>query len=250
MEEFHTIKTFNHSIEMGMVKSRLMAEEIPFRVLDELTIDVDPLFSPAIGGVKLQVQKKDYERVAEILAEEGFPVQTYIPPSKLYVFFDKHSASLPLIGHLRIEWRAMIIVGLLTLLMAGLILLFTTPPVKERLNANTWCIDKIVHNDKEYKPKTNSIIKITGPGVCQEKIMFDDYRKVYLPGFDTELIEGTWDYFQDSLFIFNVEEFSGIYNGAYKLKFKKGRLIMKSKRTTIYCSLAPMMSYPRMVIEE
>lgn len=247
MGDFYTIKTFSHSTDMMMVRSRLMAEEIEFRVLDELTVDTDPFFSAAVGGIKLQVQEKDYERVAEILAEEGYPVQTHIPPSKFYTFFDKHSSTLPLIGHLRIEWRAMIIVGTLTLIMAGLVLFFTTPPIEERLKQNSWCIEHIIYNEIEYTPHTQSPIKVTGEGYCDEGIRFISDRIVQLPGFDTDNIKGNWTYYQDTLFIFNIDEFSNIYNGSYTVKFSGSKLTLKSKRTTIYCSMpsatgAPVMS--------
>src|SRR5690606_29204043 len=38
-------------------------------ILDELTVDVNPLFSNAIGGVRLQVREEDVERAKELVEE-------------------------------------------------------------------------------------------------------------------------------------------------------------------------------------
>lgn len=66
-ETFRTIAQFQYSAEAQIVKGRLEAEGIPVFLTDALTIDVDPLVSQAIGGVKLKVLAKDAMKAQYIL---------------------------------------------------------------------------------------------------------------------------------------------------------------------------------------
>ena len=52
---FKTIAKFQYSSEAQIIKGRLEAEGIQVFLMDEFTIDTDPLVSNAIGGVKLKV---------------------------------------------------------------------------------------------------------------------------------------------------------------------------------------------------
>ncbi|WP_460220601.1 putative signal transducing protein [Psychroserpens sp. MEBiC05023] len=60
------IATFPYSTEAQITKSKLEAEGISVILLDEKTIDSDPLISQAIGGVKLLVPDADFEKAAKI----------------------------------------------------------------------------------------------------------------------------------------------------------------------------------------
>ena len=64
---FVTIARFPYSTEAQIVKGRLEADGIEVFLRDNLTIDTDPLVSPAIGGVKLKVLAKDEEQARAIL---------------------------------------------------------------------------------------------------------------------------------------------------------------------------------------
>ena len=63
------IATFPYSTEAQITKSKLEAEGISVILLDEKTIDSDPLISQAIGGVKLLVPDEDFERAVNIYNE-------------------------------------------------------------------------------------------------------------------------------------------------------------------------------------
>jgi len=66
MNKYTTLAVFEYSTEANLVKSKLESEGIPTILLDERTVDSDPLISQAIGGVKLQVYSEDVERAAKI----------------------------------------------------------------------------------------------------------------------------------------------------------------------------------------
>lgn len=66
MDMFTTLAVFEYSTEANLVKSKLDFENIRTRLLDEKTIDSDPLISQAVGGVKLQVHNDDAQKALEI----------------------------------------------------------------------------------------------------------------------------------------------------------------------------------------
>lgn len=70
MRDDYTILTlFEYSTEAQLVKSKLDSEGIDTILMDEKTIDSDPLISQAIGGVKLLVHNNDLEKASGIYNE-------------------------------------------------------------------------------------------------------------------------------------------------------------------------------------
>lgn len=64
---FTTIATFNYSSEAHIIKGKLNSEGIDAFLIDDITIDVDPLVSHAIGGVKLRVPTIQLEDAKKVL---------------------------------------------------------------------------------------------------------------------------------------------------------------------------------------
>jgi Zn finger protein HypA/HybF involved in hydrogenase expression len=71
-EKFITVLTFTFASEVAIIRGRLESEGITCFVQDELTVQVNPLYSNAIGGVKLQVKESDLNQAIEILKETGY----------------------------------------------------------------------------------------------------------------------------------------------------------------------------------
>ena len=67
------LATFEYSTEAHVTKSKLDSEGCNTMLMDEKTIDSDPLISNAIGGVKLLVHKNDFEKAVTIYNE----IRTY-----------------------------------------------------------------------------------------------------------------------------------------------------------------------------
>lgn len=63
IDNYTILTTFPYSTEAQITKSKLEAEGIHVLLLDEKTVDSDPLISQAIGGVKLLVHN-DYVKEA------------------------------------------------------------------------------------------------------------------------------------------------------------------------------------------
>ncbi len=72
-DNYKILAVFEYSTEAHVTKSKLDSEGFETMLMDEKTIDSDPLISNAIGGVKLLVHKNDYEKAAVIYNE----IRTY-----------------------------------------------------------------------------------------------------------------------------------------------------------------------------
>lgn len=59
---YTTLAVFEYSTEAHLMMSKLTSENIRTMLVDEKTIDSDPLISQAIGGVKLCVHNDDLEK--------------------------------------------------------------------------------------------------------------------------------------------------------------------------------------------
>ncbi|MDR2621822.1 MAG: DUF2007 domain-containing protein [Dysgonamonadaceae bacterium] len=71
-EKFITVLTATYGYEIAVIRSRLEAEGITCFIKDEFTVQVNPFYSNAIGGVKLQVKESDLNQAIEILKETGY----------------------------------------------------------------------------------------------------------------------------------------------------------------------------------
>ncbi|WP_298882514.1 DUF2007 domain-containing protein [uncultured Polaribacter sp.] len=68
-DDYNVLAVFEYSTEAHVTKSKLDSENIQTMLMDEKTIDSDPLVSNAIGGVKLLVHKNDFEKAVKIYNE-------------------------------------------------------------------------------------------------------------------------------------------------------------------------------------
>jgi hypothetical protein len=69
MTDFIQIRSFDNYISAHIVLSRLQDAGINCHLKDEYTITIDPLLSPALGGMKLMVVASQVQRAIEVLEE-------------------------------------------------------------------------------------------------------------------------------------------------------------------------------------
>lgn len=93
MNSLVVIKRFSYQEEIPIVKSLLESEDIYYFFKNELSVQIHPGHSSAMGGIELQVRKEDAERVIQLLKEKGYIHDQDFEPSsfevKLYKFFSK-----------------------------------------------------------------------------------------------------------------------------------------------------------------
>ncbi|MEN2486476.1 DUF2007 domain-containing protein [Flavobacterium sp. B11] len=75
MESFQTIAVFNSQHETVVLKHLLEQEGIPYFFENEMTLSVVPLYSAALGGIKLKVHPNDFEEVQQILDNLNNPLK-------------------------------------------------------------------------------------------------------------------------------------------------------------------------------
>lgn len=73
MEHFITIAVFNYPHEIMILKHRLEQEGINYFFENETTASVAPMYSFAIGGIKLKIHPNDIDTVKTILDEFNYP---------------------------------------------------------------------------------------------------------------------------------------------------------------------------------
>lgn len=72
-QNYTILAVFEYSTEAHLVRSKLSSEGIRTMLMDEKTIDTDPLISQAIGGVKLLIHNEDLDKAVSIYNE----IRTY-----------------------------------------------------------------------------------------------------------------------------------------------------------------------------
>ncbi|TDW50223.1 putative signal transducing protein [Flavobacterium sp. 270] len=75
MESFKTIARFYYDHETVILKHLLEQEGIPYFFENEMTLSVVPMYSAALGGIKLKVHPNDFEQVQEILDNLNNPLK-------------------------------------------------------------------------------------------------------------------------------------------------------------------------------
>jgi hypothetical protein len=235
LSNFVTIMTFNHPTELLVLRSRLEADGIECSVLDELTAQLNPFYSNAIGGVKLQVKESDLSKAITILKESGYIKEEELQISKRFTKFDNATSRLPILNNLRLELRLMIIVAIGLFILIGIIYYATLPTTFERLTKQSWCVNEITYNGKNFAPKTVKHIKLIGAGFCEESIDIEANETITLPGFSSHAARGQWSLGDNSLQILQVDTFGFVYNGLYNIEFIGKNLVLKSNQTTLYC---------------
>jgi hypothetical protein len=65
---FISIRTYDNYISANLALSLLKEGSVNCHIKDEYTVTIDPLLSPALGGMKLMVEESDQEKALDILA--------------------------------------------------------------------------------------------------------------------------------------------------------------------------------------
>ena len=111
MDRFVTVKTFTYPLEVAVIRGRLESEGIECFAQDELTVQANPFYSNAIGGVKLQVREHDLRKAIEILEETGYLKEADFRPTPLYTALDNATFKIPILRNMHLEFRLMVIVA-------------------------------------------------------------------------------------------------------------------------------------------
>lgn len=67
--EFVILQSFNNYMDAHLLMTRLESEEIECWLQDENTVTINPIWTNAVGGIKLLVKKSDFARASAIFRE-------------------------------------------------------------------------------------------------------------------------------------------------------------------------------------
>jgi len=230
-----TILTFTYPQELAIVRGRLESEGIECFVQDELTVQVNLLYSNAIGGIKLQVRESDAAKALEILKSLGYIQDEDVSPSKFLSKLNSFTSKIPFFSKIRFEIQLAIIITIIIAATVTIIYFATLPSTYERLIGSSWCLDKTECHGKIFKPNSVELLKFYGPGSCDESIIFKKDSSVNMPGYNSRTVDCVWKLSDGILYISRADTFDFLYNGAYEIEFTHSGLILKSATTTLHC---------------
>ncbi len=262
MSELVTIRTFVYPHDLHLVKVYLESRGIECFVKDEFIVQAYHLFSPAVGGIKLQVWQEDFSRASAILIENGYIEKYSDEDSKAeskYEKWERRTSKIPLIGKWRFEHRLlMLVISIVALLLTVIYLTFFRPVnylSSADLDYKSWCVEEVLYHGKELFPKSidaavpkdtdykrfSHVIKRIGR--CKAAAYFEENNTLHLPGFDSPWVKASWFLKEEYLEIANADTFRLIYNGIYRIKYTGDKLKLISASTTIYLKREPQYDY-------
>lgn len=237
LDKWITIKTFNLPGDVAVLRGRLESEGIECFLANELTIQVNPLFSNAVDGVQLQVRESDVARAVSILKEGGYFTEQEIKAPGVLLQLDKLTSAIPFLNRLNLFPRLLILVSIIVSVPIAILGYSSLPTTFEKLTLNRWCLDYVVYNSRNYIPQTENYVRFSINGSeCAESITFSENGEVTLPGFKSPIVFGQWQLENNILQVSRVDSFGFVYNGSYHIDFTNGGLVLKSEKTTLKCN--------------
>lgn len=233
IDPYITVLTVTYPQELAVVRARLESEEIECEVQNELTTQIAPYYSDAIGGVKLQVKQSDVAKAVQLLKEWGY-IKESEKEEALDSKLSKLTSWIPFVSKFKVETRLLIIGVLITLILVP-VYMASGPSLFDKVVRRSWCLDYVSYDGKVYTPGTQrGPIRIEMEGMCEESMAFFEDGSIVIPGFQSPSIRGKW-WIQDGyMYISRVDTFNHIFDGAYNVDFSEG-LTLSSPKTTIRC---------------
>ncbi|HEU4718897.1 MAG TPA: DUF2007 domain-containing protein [Bacteroidia bacterium] len=131
-----TVLTSMHLSELSVICGRLEADGIECHIQDELTAQVNPFYSNAIGGIKLQVEEKDLQKALAVLRSHGYITERDMKPLPLITELDSFSSRLPFLKGVRLEVRLVVIVAIISAIITLFVYVLTLPSVFRHVSTN------------------------------------------------------------------------------------------------------------------
>ena len=69
LEKFKLLRRFQYSSEAIIYQGKLESEEVEVFLRDQITIDSNPFYSNALGGIRMFVKTEDFDNANEILRD-------------------------------------------------------------------------------------------------------------------------------------------------------------------------------------
>ena len=220
------------------IRQLLDSEDIPYRILNEYRLHKENDFGDMFEDAVFQVPESFVLRANHALISNGYKLsqsakcldkQPSIQPeplSAVELFLDRYPLRLILYVFFGVAVGIPMSLALISLFQSY------------QIELEDWglCARKITYQKKVLHPHSEDIMVVFN---CREKIYFHSDGSVSLPGFNTPMVRGSWQYMdgRTKVRIYHTDRFSHIYDGVYRLKVKfNSRLKLQSEHTSIVLS--------------
>lgn len=122
---FTTVLVVSYAHETATIVSLLESEGIECNLKDEIIVEMNPLYSNAIGGIKIQVRESEREKALSVLREGGYLQDRNTENDGSPSFIERFTSNIPFIRKLDISYRLAFLMFLLAFAM-GVCVFFLT----------------------------------------------------------------------------------------------------------------------------
>jgi hypothetical protein len=226
MEQWIVVYTSTHASEVSVLQAFLSLHDIDCRLRDEHTIQAQPFYSTAIGGVKVEVPAEQADRAFALMHEAGY--STVHPGSEdpeAAHYRAKHA-------EVRLK-RGIRITAIIAVIVIALAFIFFFKKETPDLTGQLWCVSLVEWKGKYYAPETlhdGIAISILG---CEESIDFYEDGTISLPGFQSPTVNAFWKYTDNGVEIYQASDFASVYEGEYAIDCRGSSLKLISDNTVI-----------------
>jgi hypothetical protein len=123
-ETLVTVLVCRYIHETYIPVTKLESEDIPVYVKDDQLAQIQPFYSDAMGGIKIQVSTADVDRALMILREGGFIKESKPEGPPLLTRLDNVTSKIPLLRSMKVESRMLVLFLLLIMITIVLFWIF------------------------------------------------------------------------------------------------------------------------------
>jgi len=238
MEDWITIISVGLPLDAQLIKAQLDLHEIEAEILDEMTTDIAPFYSQAMGGIRIQVQKKNFQAATELLHHLGHLKNETRKINPFFTAFITFSEKIPLLNKLRIELRLLLIITAILAIFIVPIVLLNQPKLVDKISGKNWCVTEVYYQNNEI------LVDDTYGGLylnnCNTSLEFDINGSVNMSIYKGLTPPISWGETDDGLFLIvnkNNPRWPGkpYFEGEYRIKIEGKRLELWSKTIYIVC---------------
>lgn len=245
--EWVTVATFPQGMDLLYIEHELKENGIAYVKRDELTVQLAPHLSHAIGGVRLQVHEPDRERTLTILEEFGVSIEPDGHGSPFLLWFERVSGQLPGVRQLELGWRLLIVGGLLLAILGSAAYFMLRTDRREVLTGNIWCLDRYIIDGKEVAVGTTGYFRLVM--ACGETVRFDPNGSVQFPGMDSQEIKAHWYLDGSTLQVHRADTLYDLFNDSFAMDLRSGTLFLKGSRLSMELQVWSLWSFGHPVFE-
>jgi hypothetical protein len=228
--EWVVVGTFPQSVDLVYIEAALEDAGIRYFKKDELTIQVVPYLSQALGGVRVLVHTSDRDAALAIFKESGIELEDDPIGSPLLIRFEALTENLPLLGRLSLGWRFVAVVLAVLVPISILLHWRSLPNTAELLSEGMWCVTWMEVDGEPVVPNSTGALRIVFSG-CGETVSFTKNGGLGLPGLSTPPPQAMWTLeSKDRLRIQYTDSFASVYDGLYAVWVTERELAIRSQR--------------------